>query len=294
MKNLNDHQRGLLMTIFGVLVLTPDALLVRLIETDNWSLVYWRSLFMAFSLFALNGFIEKKNPLVAIRGLFRNGLFCALLFAGSNICFVFSITHTIAANTLVILACMPFIAAVLTVVLMRRNLELRTWMTIVLAMLGIVMVFWGRFGDGNILGDGVAVLAALFMTTTLVSISRNPKINSLAAIGLGSLLAALFSLFMGASPGLPLPGDFFYLAINGGIVLPISMGLITYGPKLISAPEVSLILLLETALGPLWVWLVLSEQPPQQTFFGGGLVIAAILVNAWLGFRSRPPTRAVS
>ena len=152
MKNLNDHQRGLLMTIFGVLVLTPDALLVRLIETDNWSLVYWRSLFMAFSLFALNGFIEKKNPLVAIRGLFRNGLFCALLFAGSNICFVFSITHTIAANTLVILACMPFIAAVLTVVLMRRNLELRTWMTIVLAMLGIVMVFWGRFGDGNILG----------------------------------------------------------------------------------------------------------------------------------------------
>ncbi len=90
---------------------------------------------------------------------------------------------------------------------------------------------------------------------------------------------------MGAEPGLPSRSDFAYLVLNGAFVLPIAMGLITYGPKLISAPEVSLILLLETVLGPLWVWLALGEEPPGQTFAGGGLVVAAILVNAWLGFR---------
>lgn len=207
------------------------------------------------------------------------------MFAGSNICFVLSITHTAVANTLVILASMPFIAALLTVFLMRKSLPFRTWATIVLAMVGIVIVFWGRFGDGNSFGDAMAALCAMFMAGTLVSIAHNPRINSLAAIGLASLIAALFALFMGAEPGLPSRSDFAYLVLNGAIVLPIAMGLITYGPKLISAPEVSLILLLETVLGPLWVWLALGEEPPGQTFAGGGLVVAAILVNAWLGFR---------
>ena len=84
--------------------------------------------------------------------------------------------------------------------------------------------------------------------------------------------------------------DFFFLALNGGIVIPIALGLIAYGPKLISAPEVSLIMLLETVLGPFWVWLVLSERPLPQTLIGGGLVVTAILVNTWLGFRSRRST----
>ena len=290
MRQLNSHQRGLLMTVIGVLVLTPDALILRLIETDHWTLLLWRSLFSTVTLFALNSFMEKRGPIKSFGGLNKNGLFCAFLFAGSNVCFVISITHTAVANTLVILASMPFIAAVLTIVLMRKNLALRTWMTIIFAMAGIVIVFWGRFGDGNTFGDVIALLGALFMAATLVTVSMNPKINTTAAICLGSLLAALFALFMGADLSAPSTRDFVFLVLNGGIIIPIAMALIAYGPKLISAPEVSLIMLLETALGPLWVWLLLSEQPPGQTFIGGGIVIAAILVNAWLGFRSERST----
>ena len=96
MNQLNAHQRGLLMTAFGVLVLTPDALLLRLIETDHWTVVFWRSLFTACTMFALYAIIEKRGPVRAITDLFRNGLFCALMYAGSNICFVISITHTAA------------------------------------------------------------------------------------------------------------------------------------------------------------------------------------------------------
>jgi len=118
MSQLSAHQRGVLMTVIGVLVLTPDALIVRLIETDHWTLLFWRSLFAAISLFVLNSFMEKSSPIKAIGGLFKNGLLCALLFAGSNVCFVISITHTAVANTLVILASMLFIAAVLSVILL--------------------------------------------------------------------------------------------------------------------------------------------------------------------------------
>lgn len=274
------------MTVVGVLVLTPDALLVRLVETDHWTLLFWRGVFSAIVFFSLTSFIVRKSPIKILGDLMKDGLFCALLFGASNICFVVSITHTAAANTLVILASMPFIAAVLTVILMRRNLPLRTWAAIFLAMAGIVIVFWGRFGGGNIFGDVVGLFGALFMAATLVSLSFNPKINALAAIGIGSIMASVFSLFMGAAPVEATASDFFYIGLDGGIVIPVAFGLITYGPKLISAPEVSLIMLLETVLGPYWVWLVLSEVPPQQTFIGGAVVISAILANIWLGLRS--------
>lgn len=286
MNQLSSHQRGLLMTVVGVLILSPDAVLLRLVAVDHWTVLFWRSMFAAIALFSLCAFIEKTNPLAALRGLLKNGWSCAVLFGSSNACFVISITHTVAANTLVILASMPFLAAVMTIVLTRRNLPFRTWMTIFLAMTGIVIVFWGRFGGGGAFGDVVAVFCAIFMAITLVMISMNPKINTLAAISYGSLLAAVFALAMGANPAAPNAQDFTYLALNGAIIMAMAMALITYGPKLISAPEVSLIMLLETVLGPLWVWWILSEQPPLQTFVGGGLVITAVLVNAWVGFRS--------
>jgi drug/metabolite transporter (DMT)-like permease len=108
----------------------------------------------------------------------------------------------------------------------------------------------------------------------------------------GAVLSALFALLMGAEPGEASSGDFFYLVLDGAIVIPIAFGLITYGPKLISAPEVGLIMLMETVLGPLWVWLVLSEVPPLATFIGGCVVIGAILINIWLGLRSERASAA--
>ncbi len=141
------------MTIFGVLVLTPDALMLRLIDADLWTTLFWRSLFMASSLFAINAWIEKRNPVYAINDLFKDGLFCALLFTGSHICFVISITHTMVANTLVILAAMPFMAAILTMILIRRKLPSRTWLAILLAIAGILLVFWGPLGSGGFFGD---------------------------------------------------------------------------------------------------------------------------------------------
>jgi drug/metabolite transporter (DMT)-like permease len=179
----------------------------------------------------------------------------------------------------------------MTVVLYRTNLPARTWVTIFLALAGILVVFWGRLGAGDIVGDAAALMSAIFMASTLVLINYNPTINSLASIGLGSFFAAIIAFVMGAHPLDVSTGDLVYLVINGGIIIPISLGLITYGPKLISAPEVSLIMLLETVLGPIWVWFVLHEQPPQEALIGGCLIITAVLVNAGFSFWSKPQSK---
>jgi drug/metabolite transporter (DMT)-like permease len=288
MNQLPPHHLGLAMTVTGVLVLTPDALLLRLLEVGHWTTLFWRSFLAGSCLLAINWLQQRQNPLQAAASLGPGGYFCVLTFAASNACFVLSITHTAAANTLVILAAMPFIAALMTVFVLRRHLPARTWAAIFLAVAGIIIVFWGRLAADGLFGDVMALCCAFFMAGTLAAVNANPRINTISAVGFGALLSATFALFIGAAPGSPGAGDFLWLAVNGLFVVPVAMALITLGPKFISAPEVSLIMLLETVLGPLWVWLVLAEEPPGQTFIGGSVVILAVIGHAWLGFRRTP------
>lgn len=280
------------MTVVGVLILTPDALFLRLVEVGHWSIVFWRGLFAGFAFVALNALVRKESLVGTISGLRGPGLVCAVLFAASNCCFVLAITHTTVANTLVVLAAMPFIAAVLGLLFLRAHLPARTWISIFLAMAGIVIVFWGRLGSGSLFGDICALSTAFLMASVFLIINRHPHVNALAAIGLGSFIAAIIALAAGANPDQASARDFVYLVVNGGVIIPAAMGLITYGPKLISAPEVGLIMLLETVLGPLWIWLGINERPPPETFIGGCLVVTAVLANAWFGFRSKAPRAA--
>lgn len=287
MNKLTSRQRGLIITFLGVLIITPDALLLRLVEADHWTTMFWRGLFSVISLLAMNMILEKKSPLKSITSLPKAGFFCGLFFAISNICFVISITHTNAANTLVILASMPFIAAVLSVLVFRKNLPVKTWLSIAVAMTGIAIVFWGRIGGGNTFGDVFAFGSALSLASTLVILSIQSRVNSVVAIAVGSAVSSLVGLGMGGIPEMISLSDLGFLLLNGGIVIPLAMGMITYGPKLISASEVSILMLLETILGPVWVWLVLNEQPHHQTFYGGVLVVAAVLYSAYLSFQKK-------
>lgn len=286
MSAVSLHQRGLLMTVLGVLILTPDVLLMRLVEADQWTLLIFRSFFTVVAIFAATSWMEKQNPLRTVYRLGSYGVFCGLLFGGSNVFFVSAVTHTTAANTLVILSTMPFIAALLSVFFFGKTLPLRVWGATLVAVCGIGIVFWGSINSDNLIGDLYALLAAFCVATTLVLINNKPEVNNIAAIGLGAFFALVVSLTLGGEIKSASQTDILFLLLNGGLIYPLAMVLITYGPKLISAPEVSLIMLLEMVLGPFWVWLVLSEEPSNRTLIGGLLVVVAVLYNAVKTYRS--------
>ncbi len=173
---------------------------------------------------------------------------------------------------------------------LKERVPLATWLAILGAIAGVVTVVGGGLGQGTLVGDLFALLTALSLATTFTLLRRAKAHNMVPATALGAFAAALVVAPL-ADP-LSLEGTRFGLMlILGLVVLPIAFGLITLGPRRVPAPEVALLMLLETVLGPLWVWIGVGEEPPPATFVGGAVVLGAVGLHALWRLARRPRTR---
>ncbi len=295
MTGMNDidpaqHRRGFVLTLFGVLVLTPDTLLIRLIDIDPWSMNFWRGALMAVSLFAVYAGARRGAFFNDIRELGIAGLCVAVIYALNAISFVFAVENTRVANVLIILAATPLIAALLSVIVLRERVAGATWAAIAMGMSGVVIVVGDGLRTGTSLGDAFALITASALAVTFIIIRRNRHVNMVPAAALGALLSALLVAPLAEPMAVP-PGNWGLLLLLGFVVMPVSFGLITLGPRTLPAPEVALLMLLETVLGPLWVWLVIGEAPSDTTFIGGAIVIAAVVLQSAWRLRRRAVTR---
>jgi drug/metabolite transporter (DMT)-like permease len=280
-----DHRRGLALTITGVLVLSPDALFLRLLELDPWTIVFWRGLLTAAGLAVGLAVFGEGGLVHAFRAIGAAGVVLAVLWAGNAIFFIVAITHTTVANTLVIIAAAPMIAAALSHLFLREPVEPETWAATVLAFLGIAVVVWDGLGRGRVIGDAAALATACFVAGTLIVLRRARSVNMVPATALGGLFAAVAVAGI-ASPFAVNAEDALVLGVTGLVVLPIAFGLITLGPRYLPAPEVSLLMLLETVLGPILVWLVLGEGASIATLWGGAIVVVTLGAHALIRLRN--------
>ena len=281
----SDHAKGLWLAVIGILVLTPDALLIRLISVDEWTLLFWRGLF-TFSALTLFITVQRKtNPVKAYTRLSRKGVLVALLFAVNTCLFVISIRHTSAANTLVILSTAPIFAAAMSSIFLREHAPMRTWVTAVIGVVCIGAIMGDGIERSTFVGDGAAVGVAVLLAAILTLLRRG-DLDSTPIVALGGLMTAL--MMVGLAVPFSLAGnDWFFMVILGGIVIPVSFGLTTEAPKYLPSAEVSLIFLLETVLGPFWVWLVIGEVPPELTLVGGAILIAVLVVHTLLSLKAK-------
>lgn len=283
------HRRGFLLTLFGVLVLTPDTLLIRLIDVDPWTMNFWRGTMMAASLFVVYGLARRGQALADIRKLGIAGLAVAVIYALNAISFVFAVEHTRVANVLIILAATPLIAALLSIVVLMERVSGPTWAAIAAGMTGVAIVVGDGLREGTSLGDIFAFATAVALAVTFIIIRRHKHVNMVPAAALGALLSAVVVAPF-ASPMSVQPGQWGLMALLGFVVMPLSFGLITLGPRSLPAPEVALLMLLETVLGPLWVWMVIDEMPSDTTFVGGSVVISAVVLQSAWRLRSKRPS----
>ena len=253
---LSNHAKGLLITATGVLIISPDGLLTRLIQTDHWTMMFWRALLLSFGMWLAVSLVNPNRvwrQYCTVRG---PGLLMVGAYSLGTISFIYAITHTSVANTLVILSSTPLFAALISRVLLHEKIIPRTLIAISLVAVGIAVIASGSVGVTSALaGDLAAVLGSFFLACGFSFVRRFPQISSLSAISCSGLLTALLVLPL-ASPLAISQADFGYLLIMGLYVVPIGTALMFIGPRYIPAAEVGLLLLLESILGPLWVWLV--------------------------------------
>lgn len=278
-----SHRRGLAIAFAGIVLLSPESLLIRLVTADRWTILFWRGTLLCVGLMVASALIARSWKVIPAIG--RGGLLVALLFGLQTVGFITSITNTTVANTLVAMSAAPLFAAIYGRVLFGEAIGRRLWLVIAVAMGGIVVMFSGSLGSGGLFGDLVGLGAAAAFGASFVAIGRNRDRNMVPAMGLGGLVAATLALPL-ASPLSVTLADFGYLAISGLVVLPLGFGLLAVAPRYIPAPEVGLITLLETILGPLWVWMVVAEQPNARAIIGGAIVVGTLATNSYLGLKA--------
>lgn len=275
---MRNETRGLLITLAGALVFTPDALLIRLAATDPFTLAATRAVPAALVLLAgmllFHGFAIVREFL----RLGPWGLLAGLLQGLSAVLFCLAISNTSAANALLIFASMPLIAALIGWAALGENVRPATWVAILVAMTGIVIVASGSLGSGNIFGDAMALANALSTALFYVIARHRSDLNFIPANVLGFVIGGLISApFVELAP--LEAAQWVWLAIGGCIVLPGAIALFTLGLRYLPAAEVALIGLLEVVLGPLLVWLILRENVPHNTIIGGTVLLSALVFH---------------
>lgn len=286
MKHVESYRRGIGLAALGMIILSPDGLLLRLIEDASvWTVIFYRTLFMGLALAIwLTVRYRGKLRLLAC-GMGRAGLVSTALMTASNLGFVAAIANTSVANTLVILATMPLFSAVLGRLIIGETVRPRTWVSIICAVVGIGVIFSGSLGGGYWVGDLMAVGTAFLQGLNLVVIRKARERNILMpSLCLSGFIAALVALPM-AEPATIGAYDMAILSLLGLIIVPLALVLFLGGARHAPVAEIALLSLVETVLGPLWAWLGVGEVPAMMSLAGGAVVIAAIGVNAWLGMR---------
>jgi drug/metabolite transporter (DMT)-like permease len=277
---LSTHAKGLLITAAGVLIISPDGLLTRLIETDHWTMIFWRALLVSFGMWLMVSLINPNRVwqrYLTVRG---PGWLMVASYSLGTVSFVYAITHTSVANTLIILSSTPLFAALIGRVLLQEKIQLRTLLAITLVAVGIIAIASGSASSGEaaLLGDLAAILGSFFLACGFSLVRRFPRISVLSAISCSGLMTALLVLPL-ASPLAITQADFGYLLLMGLYVVPVGTALMYLGPRYIPAAEVGLLLLLESILGPIWVWLVFAENPGVHTLVGGAIILSTLALN---------------
>ena len=280
MKNLTDQQKGSLMAFVAVMFITPDSLFIRLSNVDTWGLVFYRGIIPFFTVFLGMLIIYKLSFFKILFNSGYHGLIYIGTFSLTNITFVVSIQNTNVANTLVMIATAPMISAILGAIFLKEPPDKKTWISIIITFLAIIYIFFDSLKLGNFYGDILGFITALGLAVGAVTVRSAKSKNLVPAAVVGKLIVATFALFFIESFVL-IDRDLFIIPLMCIMCVAIPFVLVTIAPRFIPAEEVNLFFLLETIIGPIWVWLIIKEQPSIETLYGGAIIIITIGIHSF-------------
>jgi drug/metabolite transporter (DMT)-like permease len=276
-----DYRKGLVLTSAGTILASFEGLLVRSVAADSWTVIFWRGLLLSLVMLAIIIVTGKK---VHLKGLRWPAWIAVFAFGGSVFFFILAINATTVANTLVIASAAPLFAAALGWLTLRERPARETWIAVVVVFLGLAIIFSGSLSTARIAGDLLALGYALSLAAYFLALQRCPEEQVPSIVALGGMFSGLLAWPFASSVGVA-PGDIWALLLLGVIIVPAATLLLSLGPQYMPASHVTLVMLLEIGLGPLWVWMVLSEMPASATFIGGALVLMTVVTHSWFTAR---------
>jgi len=284
LNNLNNQQKGSLLAFIAVMFITPDSLFIRLSNIDTWGMLFYRGAIPFVVVLTGLLFFYKNNFLKALLGVGYPGIFYVLSFSICNITFIISIQNTNVANTLIMIAMAPMISAILGAIFLKELPDKKTWIAIIITFISVTYIFYDSVQLGNIMGDifGLITSFGLAVNAILVRYAKDRDLVPSAVIG--KLCVAIFAFFFVESFDL-IGNDLIIIPLMCIMCVALPFVLVTIAPRFITAAEVNLFFLLEVILGPIWVWMVIKEQPSIETIQGGVVIILAIAIHSFMSLK---------
>ena len=281
MNSLTDQKKGSLMAFVAVMFITPDSLFIRLSNVETWGLVFYRGIIPFVLVFIGMLLIYRLKFFNLLRSNGYYGLAYVLTFSVTNIAFVVSIQNTNVANTLIMIATAPMLSAILGSFFLKENPDKKTWIAIFITFFSALFIFYDSIKLGNFFGDILGFVAAMGLAVGAVIIRSAKRYNLVPSAVVGKLIIALFAMFFVKDYSLN-NNDIYIVPLMCVMCVAIPFVLVTIAPRFITAAEVNLFFLLETIIGPIWVWLIIKEQPTPETMVGGAIIVLTIATHSFL------------
>ena len=281
MNNLSSQHKGSLLAFIAVMLITPDSILIRLSNIETWGMLFYRGAIPFVVVLIGLIFFYKNNLIKALINIGYPGIFYVISFSICNITFIISIQNTNVANTLVMIAMAPMLSAILGSIFLKEVPDRKTWVAIIITLISVTYIFHDSIEMGNFYGDLFGIITAFGLACNAV-IARYAKNRDLVPSAvIGKLCVAVFAFFFVDTFAL-VGTDLIFVPLMCVMCVAIPFVLVTIAPRFIPAEEVNLFFLLETIIGPFWVWLVINEQPSIETIQCGVVIILTIAIHSFL------------
>ncbi len=279
----------MLLMVAGSVAISFGGLVQRNIEiADPWQINVYRSLGMLIAAGIIIGLRHRGNLFDTLTGIGRLGLLGGVLLSIAGIAFVQALTHTTVANALFILGSIPFFAALFARLILGERLRRATLITMIVAAMGLGIMVVKGISVGSGFGNLMALLTAVSFAAYAIIVRYKRQVEMIPVILLSSAIIIVISLLV-AKGDIAIPlNDILLCLFWGGCLSGFVNWMFIIASRHLATAEVTLIMLLEFALGPIWVWWFIGETPTAWTIFGGGLIIIAVALRSIFELINKP------
>lgn len=272
MKNLSEHEKGILFVFIAGLLWSTGGLFIKLISLPAMQLAFFRCIIAAITF----GILFRKRILLFNKLTFLNSAFYAAIL----ITFVIATKTTTAANAIFLQSTAPIYVLIFEPLFNKTKYERINIITVAVCVLGMLLFFVGKLEPGHLEGNIIALLSGIAFASFFLGMKMNDPKYQHSSIFYGNILVAIISIPFLFSIEILTTNDFMMLAFLGVFQIAIAYAFFSSGLKRIYAVEASIIALIEPVLNPVWVFIGYGETPSLTAIIGGLIILGAIVVRS--------------
>ena len=268
---------GYILCLMGAFFLSWGGLLVREWEgSDIWQILFWRAFFFTITLIVFLYFTYRNKFISTIKKSGFPGLLGGITTSIGFIAYIISMTETTVANVLFIISTQTIWLAIFGYLFLKEKISLKTFFSIILAMIGISVMIGGSLDTGSLFGNLVALFIPINFAFLILLIRKFSQLDLVPALFYGGIIIMIVAFFM-SDTILVSKNNLLVGFLLGTFQHACGFICIVIGARSTPAAVVGLLMLFETLLGPLWVYIFLNEIPPVSVFIGGSIIVIAVI-----------------